>query len=330
MNVFQNVIDYPDFNHCIFRDGFVFTSICDPANILDAIVVRSPMQCDCWTPKKSLSNRSLDEHIAFINSHKLEKAMIIAEDISFLVKCPTLKYLEIIPADTSLKFDYSPLYEMPEIIYLSCKTLYGGSSEKYHTTVDYSKTTGVKKLQIEGKGHFNYGFLHDLDELKIYEDKVNSDFQHISQIKNLKRLWITQSRLKSLRGLNTMWNLQELCIDSCRTLCGIGELVHVSDSLRSFSFHNCPNVRDFSVLQYLKNLEFLHLHGNNELPNLGFLDNMPNLKVFTFSMPVKSCDLRPCLRIPYTDVSRGKRGYNLGNKDLKKILPTTPFEIYHT
>ena len=41
-----------DFFHCIERDGFVFTSIDEPANILDAIVIRCPENsvspvCDC-------------------------------------------------------------------------------------------------------------------------------------------------------------------------------------------------------------------------------------------------------------------------------------------
>ena len=50
-------------------------------------------------------------------------------------------------------------------------------------------------------------------------------------------------------------------------------------------------------------------------------------KVFTFSMSVYSCDLLPCLQMPYVDISKGKRECNLKNKDLPKILPNTHFEI---
>ena len=67
MDIFQRIVEYPDFNNCIFQDGFVFTSICEPANVLDAIVVRHPMQSNCWSPKKSFSSRSLEEHIEYIN-----------------------------------------------------------------------------------------------------------------------------------------------------------------------------------------------------------------------------------------------------------------------
>lgn len=328
MNGFQDIVEYPDFNHCIFRDGFVFTSICDPANILDAIVVRYPAQCDCWTPKKSFSSRSLEEHIEFINSHKLEKAMIIAEDISFIVRCPTLKYLEIVPADTSApNFDYSPLYDMPQVIFLSCKTSYGGSSTNLHTNIDYSGISSIRKLQVEGVGHCNYDTLCDLEELKIYADKSNSDIQRIGKDNGLKRLWITQSRLKSLVGVRLLGNLQELCVENCRSLRDISELSYVSNSLRSFSVRNCPSIDDFTVLSSLKNLEYLHLHGKNELPNLDFLKNMVNLKVFTFSMSIRSCDLLPCLQVPYVDLSKGKREYNLKNANLPKTLPKAPFII---
>lgn len=328
MNSFRNVVEYPDFNHCIFRDGFVFTSICDPANILDSIVIRNPEKSDCWAPKKSFSNRSLEEHIEFINLHKVEKAMIIAEDISFITRCPTLKYLEIYPADSAYpNFDYSPLYEMPQILSLSCKTSYGGRMINLHTNIDYSNIRGLKKLQIEGAGHQNYDVLHDLEELIIYDEKSGLDLHNIARNTGLKRLWITQSRIKSLAGVKSIKNLQELCVSDCRGLHDISELNHISGNLRSLSVRNCPAIKDFSVLSDLANLEFLHLHGKNELCDLMFLQHMPNLKGFTFSMPVRSCDLMPCLQVPYVDFSRGKKEYNLKNKDLPKKLPNVPFEI---
>ena len=53
-NLNDAVFDF-DFNHCIYRNGFVFTSVTEPANVLDGIVIRNPQSCDCWSPKKSLS-----------------------------------------------------------------------------------------------------------------------------------------------------------------------------------------------------------------------------------------------------------------------------------
>ena len=47
-----------DFFHCIERDGFVFTSIDEPANILDAIVIRCPENSVSITPQKSFSKKT--------------------------------------------------------------------------------------------------------------------------------------------------------------------------------------------------------------------------------------------------------------------------------
>ena len=327
MNGLQSVIEYPDFNHCIFRQGFAFTSICEPANVLDAIVVRCPEQSECWSPKKSFSSRSLEEHIEFINLHKLEKAMIISEDISFITRCPTLRYLEIVPADTALpKFDYSPLYDMPQICYLLCKCSYGGPTENLHTEIDYSRINGIRKLQIEGPGHRGYDVLQDLEELKVYKDKANVDLKNIGKDRKLKSLWIVQSRIGSLTGVKDIKNLQDLCVWDCRALQDISELSYAS-ALRSLSVRNCPGIKDFSVLPSLLNLEYLELHGQNALTDVAFLRHMPKLKFFALSMPVSSCDLTPCLNIPYVDLVKGKRGYNLKNKDLPKKLPVTPFRL---
>lgn len=122
----NEIINEYDFFHCIDRNGYIFTSIMEPANILDAIVVRKLEKCFASSLKKALSEHSFEEHIKIINQLKIEKAIIIAENIEFIVQCPSLKYLQIVPANSaSNAFDYSPLYKMPEIKYLSVVTEYG-------------------------------------------------------------------------------------------------------------------------------------------------------------------------------------------------------------
>ena len=93
MNKLNDEVNNFDFCHCVYREGFVFTCVTEPANILDSIVIRNPEKCDCWSPKKSFSKHSLDEHIAFINKHKIKKAVVIAEDLRFITQCPSLEYI---------------------------------------------------------------------------------------------------------------------------------------------------------------------------------------------------------------------------------------------
>ena len=311
------VADFDSF-HCIYRQGFVFTSVYGPANILDAIVVRNPKQCDCWSPKKSFSERTLEEHIEIINRYKLERAVIIAEDIEFITQCPTLKYLQIIPSDTAYSFDYSPLYKMPELRYLSCRTSYGGCTEHIVTTIDYAKIHGLEELYLEGSGHQNYGQIKSLERLVISNDKINTDLQNINSNLNLKKLWIIQNKIKSLKGINQLQNLQELSLDYNRVLHDISEITSIASSLRALYIENCPKIMDFSCLNQLPNLEHLELHGKNTLVNLGFLEKMPKLKTFSFSMKIQDGDLTPCLHVPYVHSTKNRKEYNLRDKDLPK------------
>jgi hypothetical protein len=105
-----------------------------------------------------------------------------------------------------------------------------------------------------------------------------------------------------------------------RVLEDISALKSCSSTLTALRIQNCPKITDFSVLEELQNLELLELTGSNELPNLSFLENMKNLKAFTFSMNVKSGDLSPCLRLLYVYSQKNHKYYNLKDKDLPKKM----------
>ena len=61
----------------------------------------------------------------------------------------------IFPAISASNFDYSPIYELKNIKWLQCETIYGENEEKV-CTVDYSKFQNLKRLGISGgKGHLN-------------------------------------------------------------------------------------------------------------------------------------------------------------------------------
>ena len=316
---FNEAITNCNFYHCIYREGFVFTSIDGPANIFDAIVIRNPENCDCWSPKKSFSEHSLERHIAFINEHKIQKACIIAENIRFISKCPSLKYLEIIPADTATSdFDYSPLYSMPEITFLSCRTNFGGISEPFNTSVDYSKITGLKKLDITGSGHLNYSCLETLNSIDIGYEKTNTNLKDIGSCSNLKELTFVKTALRNLSGIEKYEVLEKLSISYAHSLNDISELIYVSNNLRCLHIDTCPKITDFSCLQQMKQLEHLSLCGNNTLNDLSFLNEMKKLKTFSFSMNVLDGDLSPCLKIPYVNSYKNRKHYNFKDKELPK------------
>ncbi|MBQ6687894.1 MAG: leucine-rich repeat domain-containing protein [Bacteroidales bacterium] len=305
--------------HRISRQGFIFTGL-EKANVYNAIIVRNPVDCDCWCPARlGFSKHSLEEHIAFINEHKLERAIIVAEDLQFITQCPSLKYLKIIPADTAPEpFDYSPLYVMPELRYLECATHYGGSSEPYATTIDYAQVNGVSELCIVGDGHLNYQQLGSLEEITLNELKNMRDLQEFSGCTSVKNLSFTMCGLRTLDGIEQMHSLRALSLEYMRTLADISALSRTADTLTHLHIEKCPKIKDFSCLNDLVNLESLSLHGKNELPDLSFLNALKKLKIFTFSMNVLSNDLTPCLRLPYAVCSHDRKTYNLKDKDLPK------------
>ena len=143
-NIHEVITDVQIFaQNYILREGYEFKPLTYPANIYDAIIIKNPPNASCFSPRIVRTGQSLSEQIEFVNRHKLEKAIIVANDISFITQCPTLRYLRIIPADNSGdNFDFSPLYDMPEIKCLVCRTQYG-NREEFSSQVDYSKIKGL-------------------------------------------------------------------------------------------------------------------------------------------------------------------------------------------
>ena len=304
----------------IYRDGFAFTSICNPTRVLNAIILRSPGQADCQAPKVGFSTRTLDEHIALIRQHQLKRALVIAEDLHFLRECPSLQMLEVIPAKTSTKdFDYSPLYDMPNLIAVNCCTQVGDPYAKrpQYTTLDYSRLPRLQDVCISGKGHCSLAALESLRSIQL----IGSDEQDLSNIlgsKQLDSIYLLQSKAHTLQGLEKTRSLRCASFQHCRGLHDIDALQSAADTLTCLQISGCPKIQDFSVLNRLHSLEYLALFGSNALPNLDFIGNMPNLKTFLFSMEVLSGDLRPCLGLSYVYSERNRRYYNVKEQDLPK------------
>ena len=143
----------------------------------------------------------------------------------------------------------------------------------------------------------------------------------------IKEITALQCSLISLDGIQRYTDMQSVVLLHLRSLSDISALADCADTLRLLEIEACPRLTDFSVLHQFKNLEHLNLMGSNILPNLKFLEQMPKLKTFVWSMPVADCDLTPCLKLPYASYTRGKRGYNIKDRDLPHMLPTEPFTL---
>lgn len=304
-------------NRCVVRDGFTFTAITHPANVYDAIIVKYPQDAPCFSPKINYFPCNFNEQIEFINKHKIEKALIIAENIDFITMCPTLKHLRIVPADSAGdRFDYSPLYKMPQIKSLQCSTVYG-FREEFSTSIDCSKINGLEDIHITKSGYENYNSVETLQGLG-FSNYLKTDLSEAFSSTILDTLSIFQSKIKTLEGIQRSYKIQCLYLYNNRSLEDISALKKVKGTIKALRIENCPKISDFSVLGELENLELLELSGSNELPSLSFIKKMRNLKTFIFSMNVKDGDLSPCLDLSYAYSEKNRRHYNLKDADLPK------------
>lgn len=301
----------------IIRDGFVFTAIRHPANVYNAIVIRNPSNARRWGDSMAASVHSLEEHIAFINENKIEFALVIAEEIDFINRCPTLNHLNIIPAETAKDhFDYSPLYKLSGIQSIYCATEYGKFDEM-HTEVDYSQIKELQSLSVSTQYDLNFSSIETLKSLKVSNYNQN-DISHLFCSKNMDTLQLLSCKIQSLNGIENAPGMQCVYLHNNRFLNDISQLVSISHSLKALSIQNCSKITDFSVLEKLENLEYLVLQGNNTLSSLSFIYKLPKLKTFIFDMSIADADLTPCLNLSYVHCGKMKRQYNVTAKMLPK------------
>ena len=320
INRINEIVEKPDnaFGQGIKeRDGYIFTSICNPLKRYDAIVIKYPHSITCESPNIIGSKKSLKEQINIINRYKIDKALIISDNIEFLQQCPTLKHLVIYPSDDAgNNFDYSPLYEMPEIKSLCCSVIYGNKNQ-YKTKIDLSKIKGLQYVSIGDYGFEGLDKLKTIKTLQVTGHKLK-DLAILSKNKLLDTLMIRECKIENLNGIEDNNKLQCLYLFSNRNLEDISDLKKSKRTLKSLRIDKCPKITDFSVLKELENLELLELSGNNKIKNLDFLKELKNLKVLNISFFIENGDLTPCLNIPYVFLEKERKHYNLKDSAFSK------------
>lgn len=303
----------------IFRDGFVFTLGQDYPPIYNRLVIRSPQRARADDPRVGYSHRTLEEHLDLINQYQIEKVRIICDNLDFIQNCPSLRDIIVYPSyGAPANFDYSVLYQMPNLKCVSCRTNYGECGQ-FKTTVDYSQIKGLEEIALIGDGHIGYETVPTLKKIWISENRKIRNFSEISNSKVLEDVTLLQCGIQSLSGLEKCPKLKSLTFYNNRLLTDISALESIGQTLEEFTIESCSKVQDFSALKYLVNLRILDLLGNNVLHDLSFLSCMKKLIFFSVTMNVEDGNLSHCKHIPYV-TCRNRKHYNLKDKDLPKDL----------
>lgn len=302
----------------LFTDDFFWKDLPDAGDEKDALVIHNPQDALVTTPVCLRSRKSLEEHIAHVRENHIKKAVLIVKDISFIKQCPELEYLMVFPAVDAENFDYSPLYEMPNIKWLQCETVYGIEEDKV-SDIDYSRFDKLERITVTGKGNHNIHMAQRVVELSLYSDfSPSKTLEGVLPGKSLQTLLIGQAKIGSLAGIEAATRLRRLDLEYNRSLTDISALSHLKDTLAYLSIEVCGKIRDFSVLHELRNLEFLILKGSNVIPDLSFVESMPKLKHLHITMNVQDGNMTPCLRLPYARIQNRKH-YTHKDKDMPQM-----------
>lgn len=290
-----------------------------PYDNRDELVICNPQDSVCVSPAFLRSRKSLEEHIRLVNENHIKRAMIVGENIEFLQRCLSLEEITVYPSINAVNFDFSPLYDMPNLRKLICQTTYGPNEE--HTSyVDYSRFSSLSELIINGpKGHKNVHLVRGLTHLALENGQPTTrTLVGAFDGEKLEELSLTESTISSLDGVEQANRIRRLELYYNRRLVDISALTRVRDTLKELDIENCGKIRDFSVLSTLHRLEKLRMVGNNSLPDLSFIHEMPNLKSFTLTMNVEDGNLDMCMSIPYVSI-RNRKHFNRRDDEFSKI-----------
>ncbi len=299
----------------ILRDGFAFTSL-TKSNVFDALVVRENLESASFCEAYSSGSRTLDECIELINRLELASAVLITNNTSIIKQCPSVKHFTIYTAGDGKTPKYGGIHLLPGVRQFSLGDPYG-IDEIYtggNSPLVFQKLKTLKRLHMCGIDEKSN---ERKDSIKTIEDL---------DLPELMKLSLIQCGIATLAGIENCPKLQWLDLSYMRNLSDISSLSALAPTLRLLGFENCPKITDFSVISELKQLEYLELKGKNELPNLDFIKELPNLKLVNLTMNVLDGNLEYLKNMQYVDAVC-KKHYNLKNKDLPKDRTDLGFEF---
>lgn len=280
-----------------------------------------------------IENFKLADVIDQINKYQVKKAFLSGiTDFSFLLQCKSLEFigmelkvpfkeydnLEQRGSKLHIKYDFSALYSLPNLKYVSIIDTTENSCIVPKGTIDIGLLPNVQCVLGRIDFFENIDKAHNLKCIwlnKLEDGALKKVFRIDSSLETVK---LSNSRMKSLSGISRFQNLKCLYLYYNRELTDLSELSALGGSLTALRIENCPKIVDFSFLSKLENLELLHLCGKNSLNDLSFIRNMPNLKTLILSMNVLDGDLSECTKLSYVYVDKIRRHYNVKETDLPK------------
>ncbi|KAB2355833.1 leucine-rich repeat domain-containing protein [Bacillus toyonensis] len=263
-----------------------------------------------------VSNKYLSECIEYINQHRITQVAIIdwyykSEDVNFLSECPTVEEISL---DSNYLKDISGLYHIKNLKALSLtdSTVLDGKNE-----IDLRAFSNLERLfltwskKIKGLDH-----LKNLKGLWMWKYAPKErNLQELNNLEQLEELVLNQCKISSLTGIGKLKNLRKLELNYLRTLNDVGDLKGLNHSLQRLEIEACKNIENLYRIGDLKALEFFILWNCGDIPSIGFVKELHQLKHFAFGgTNILDGDLSPCIEIDYIHFTE-KKHYSHKRKD---------------
>lgn len=237
-------------------------------------------------------------------------------DMNLISFFPKIKFLTVPQEAQNLQ----QLYQLKELKGLE---IFSSELEK----IDLTKFENLEMLSV--RGAFNN--LENIESCKNLtalscEQCGFTDLLVLRNIKRLERLELFFcKKLQSLKGIETQFNLKELCLNYCLSLRDVSSLKELQKNIKTLKIFDCSKIENLSVLNYLYNLQNLTLLTTEtrligEIPSVNFVERQGELKEFVTNYKILDNDLRPLLKVDKVDLLKFYKGYNLTEKDFKKRI----------
>ena len=264
-------------------------------------------------------DQHLHECIEYINHHGIKMISVMdsyykGHDLEFLRKCLTVEEVSL---DSDYLKDVSGLLYLKHLRVLSLSELFvvDGDME-----FDLSPFTELESLSLYwSKKVKGIHKLINLKKLSVwkYAPKL-ANLEELGYLQNLEKLTITQSKVRSLKGVQKLDKIRKLELNYLRTLTSIEGIEGLGPSLQHLDITSCKNIVDLDRLKNLSTLEAFHLNECGSVTSLDFVTSLTNLKHFVFhGTNVLSGDVTPCFHIDYVYFD-SKKHYSHKWTDIKK------------
>ncbi|MFC4323293.1 leucine-rich repeat domain-containing protein [Litchfieldia salsa] len=188
------------------------------------------------------------------------------KDVSFLKTLPFLKGVEVYADDIK---DLSAMYDLKSLEYI-------GLDCNLSFDLDMINFKKLKTLQVKWNKHFKNMFnVSSIESLNIIK-YPNEDLVALSNYSNLKKLQLTSTKLKTLKGIDNLINLKAVDLFKCNQLESLESIDHL-ESLEEFEAENCKKLNNLYQLSNLTNLKTLLIEDCGKIQSIKPLKYCLNL-----------------------------------------------------